>query len=160
MRLTALYAAQNGESFLVGLRTREANNPQFAFLKPFHSMFPTFEKLLDVYKRILEKPDDVVDELEALASDRGLIIKRLTHKWQWEEHLERERKRAEGVRFPTHHIALPHAACFHLNFCHSGQRRNCLFEFYLVQRFSPPKALVVNSFMTLRVVGQAKISLC
>ena len=30
---TAQYAAQNGKNFLVALREREKNNPQFEFLK-------------------------------------------------------------------------------------------------------------------------------
>jgi splicing factor 3A subunit 1 len=37
---------------LQGLATREATNPQFAFIKPTHSLFGFFTSLCDAYSHV------------------------------------------------------------------------------------------------------------
>lgn len=94
VKLTALFAAKNGKSWVSGLAQREAANYQFDFLRPQHSMYQYFTRLVDQYTDLLT--GDSVDggrpqkkrmtELEANVKDRFRI-------------LERARKRAEYVKY-------------------------------------------------------------
>lgn len=94
VKLTALFAAKNGKSWMTTLSQREAGNYQFDFLRPQHSMYQYFTRLVDQYTDLLN--GDSVDEgrpqkkrmteLEANAKNRFRI-------------LERSRKRAEYVKY-------------------------------------------------------------
>lgn len=60
--MTALFVARNGRQFLTQLMTREARNFQFDFLKPQHSNFTYFTKLVEQYTKVrlalaVEVPD-------------------------------------------------------------------------------------------------------
>jgi splicing factor 3A subunit 1 len=52
IRLTALFVARNGRQFLTQLMNREVRNFQFDFLKPQHSNFPYFIKLVEQYTKV------------------------------------------------------------------------------------------------------------
>lgn len=52
MRLTAMFVARNGRQFLTQLMNREVRNFQFDFLKPQHSNFPYFTKLVEQYTKV------------------------------------------------------------------------------------------------------------
>jgi splicing factor 3A subunit 1 len=52
MRLTAMFVARNGRQFLTQLMNREVRNYQFDFLKPQHSNFPYFTKLVEQYTKV------------------------------------------------------------------------------------------------------------
>ncbi|MCP9262087.1 splicing factor 3a, subunit 1 (SF3A1) [Dirofilaria immitis] len=54
IKLTALFVARNGRQFLTSLMNRESRNYQFDFLKPQHSNFSYFTKLVEQYTKILE----------------------------------------------------------------------------------------------------------
>ena len=54
LRLTALYAAKHGRSFLTPLSQREARNFQFDFLRPNHSLYQYFSRLIDQYTELLQ----------------------------------------------------------------------------------------------------------
>ena len=54
MRLTAQFVAKNGRSFLNQLMQREAKNFQFDFLRPQHSLFQYFTKLVDQYTKVCD----------------------------------------------------------------------------------------------------------
>ena len=54
VRLTAQFVAKNGRSFLNQLMQREAKNFQFDFLRPQHSLFQYFTKLVDQYTKVSE----------------------------------------------------------------------------------------------------------
>ena len=65
IKLTAYHVAHNGRSFLIDLATREASNFQFDFLKPSHSLYIYFGKLVDQYTRIILKSKNVVNLVES-----------------------------------------------------------------------------------------------
>ena len=54
VRLTALFVAKNGRSFLTTLSQRENRNYQFDFLRPQHSLHQFFSRLVDQYKILLQ----------------------------------------------------------------------------------------------------------
>uniref|UniRef100_A0A1I7XF47 SURP motif domain-containing protein n=1 Tax=Heterorhabditis bacteriophora TaxID=37862 RepID=A0A1I7XF47_HETBA len=53
IRITAIFVARNGRQFLTQLMTREARNFQFDFLKPQHSNFTYFTKLVEQYTKVI-----------------------------------------------------------------------------------------------------------
>ncbi len=52
MKITALFCARNGRQFMTQVMTREQRNYQFDFLKPQHSNFPYFTKLVEQYTKV------------------------------------------------------------------------------------------------------------
>ena len=54
VRLTALFVAKNGRSFMTTLSQKEARNYQFDFLRPQHSLYQFFSRLVDQYTELLQ----------------------------------------------------------------------------------------------------------
>lgn len=52
VKLTAQFVARNGRQFLTNLMNREARNYQFDFLRPQHSLFQYFTRLLEQYTKV------------------------------------------------------------------------------------------------------------
>jgi len=52
VKLTAQFVARNGRQFLTSLMNREARNYQFDFLRPQHSLFQYFTRLLEQYTKV------------------------------------------------------------------------------------------------------------
>ena len=51
VKLTAQFVARNGRSFLTQLMQKEAKNYQFDFLRPQHTLFQHFSKLVEQYNK-------------------------------------------------------------------------------------------------------------
>jgi splicing factor 3A subunit 1 len=94
VKLTALFVAKNGRSFATTLSQRESTKSQFDFLRPQHSLYQFFTRLVDQYKELLEgglvdggKPEQLrIQELDLNVKNKFHI-------------LGRAKKRAEWVRF-------------------------------------------------------------
>lgn len=52
VKLTAQFVARNGRQFLTNLMNREQRNYQFDFLRPQHSLFNYFTKLVEQYTKV------------------------------------------------------------------------------------------------------------
>jgi len=100
------------------LSQREARNYQFDFLRPNHSLFNYFSKLVEHYNKVLVTPRHIKDTLQVNASDKAKVIsyfsflfsfcfevdsffffpqllERVTERAEWTTYQETERKRAE-----------------------------------------------------------------
>ncbi|KAF2104392.1 hypothetical protein NA57DRAFT_62953 [Rhizodiscina lignyota] len=55
VHLTARLVAGNGKNYISALHQREANNFQFDFLRPQHSLHQFFSRLVDQYTELLDK---------------------------------------------------------------------------------------------------------
>ncbi|KAJ3476340.1 hypothetical protein NLI96_g11220 [Meripilus lineatus] len=64
MKLTALFTAQRGRSFLSTLSAREGRNYQFDFLRPTHSLFGYFNRLVEQYSKVLLPRKEMLDSLK------------------------------------------------------------------------------------------------
>ncbi|KAG0061597.1 Pre-mRNA splicing factor PRP21 like protein-domain-containing protein [Linnemannia elongata] len=73
IKLTAQFVARNGRQFMVSLAQREARNYQFDFLRPNHSLFSYFSKLVEQYTKILVPGPGMVEEIEARANDKYAV---------------------------------------------------------------------------------------
>ncbi|KAK4539894.1 hypothetical protein LTR36_010288 [Oleoguttula mirabilis] len=99
VRLTALFVAKNGRSWMTALSQREAGNFQFDFLRPQHSLYQFFSRLVDQYTELLT--GDSVDggrpqkkritELEANVSNRFRVLERAQKRAEWVKHQEHQK---------------------------------------------------------------------
>lgn len=65
LKLTALFTARMGRGFTSELATRESGNYQFDFLRPSHSLFGYFNRLVEQYTRILIPPQETLTQLDS-----------------------------------------------------------------------------------------------
>ena len=103
VRLTALFVAQNGRSFMTTLSQRESRNYQFDFLRPQHSLYQFFSRLVDQYKVLLQSagPESEkarqarMKDLEQNAKDRFHILGRAKQRAEWVKYQEAEKHKKE-----------------------------------------------------------------
>ena len=98
MKLTALFTARRGRNFIQALSAREARNFQFEFLRPTHSLFGYFNRLVDQYTKVLHPNKDMLEQLQLDAEPGARWRKREIAKRhaKWEKNKrEREKKRQD-----------------------------------------------------------------
>lgn len=98
MKLTALFTARRGRAFLAALSVREGRNHQFEFLRPTHSLFGYFNRLVEQYTKVLLPSKESLDRLKVAASEEGKwkILGEAKEHAQWERHRrEREQKKED-----------------------------------------------------------------
>jgi splicing factor 3A subunit 1 len=71
MNLTALFTAQRGRNFLANLSAREGRNYQFDFLRPTHSLFGYFNRLVEQYTKVLHPDKKMLERLKERSEDGG-----------------------------------------------------------------------------------------
>lgn len=64
IKLTAQFVARNGGPFRTNLMNKEQRNPLFDFLKPQHSHFTFFSKMVEQYTKILLPPKELFTKLQ------------------------------------------------------------------------------------------------
>lgn len=134
MKLTALFTARRGRAFLQALSQREARNYQFDFLKPTHSLFPHFNRLIEQYSKVLYPSKETLAELKERTKEgarwRDLEIARKRARW---EQLKREKDKkreddseAERSKSLTHVTPLnPVELCSSSCLCRDRLARLC-----------------------------------
>ena len=92
---------------MTALSQREQKNYQFDFMRPSHSLYPFFTKLVEQYTKILVPPRNLFSVLESNATDRYQILESVMRKVEYRayELEEKERARqeadAEKIAFAT-----------------------------------------------------------
>lgn len=71
MKLTALFTAQRGRSFLAALSQKEGRNYQFDFLRPASTLFGLFNRMVEQYKLILLPPNDCLEKVNEITEPEG-----------------------------------------------------------------------------------------
>lgn len=113
IKLTALFTARRGRTFLASLSAREGRNYQFDFLRPTHTLFGYFSRLVEQYTKVLLPPKETLDNLSKLATNDGKWkILEVTREYaEWERiKREREKKRQddrEAERSAWFRVAFP-----------------------------------------------------
>ncbi|KOB76764.1 putative spliceosome associated protein [Operophtera brumata] len=95
VKLTAQFVARNGRQFLTDLMKKEERNHQFDFLRPQHSLFQYFTRLLEQYTKVLLPPKELVSKLTA--EIRSGILEQAKSRAAWHSHQAR-RKAADEAR--------------------------------------------------------------
>lgn len=98
IKLTAQFVARNGRPFLTNLMNKESRNPIFDFLKPQHSHFPYFTKLVDQYTKILLPPKDLLDKMRKEIANPFSIMKNVAYRVEWER--AAQEKKLERTKWP------------------------------------------------------------
>ncbi|KAJ3319048.1 splicing factor 3a, subunit 1 [Boothiomyces sp. JEL0866] len=95
LKLTAQYVARNGASFMTDLGQREQKNFQFDFMRPSHSLYPYFTRLVDQYSRVLIPPPHIFPLLELNSTNRQQIIDRIMKRVEFEAYKFQEKARQQ-----------------------------------------------------------------
>lgn len=99
VKLTAQFVARNGRQFLTNLMSREQRNFQFDFLRPQHSLFQYFTKLLEQYTKVLIPPKDLLGKLRTESapgrSSMLQVLEQVKYRANWQRHQEAQRRREE-----------------------------------------------------------------
>ena len=77
------------------LTLREQRNFQFDFLRPQHSLFQYFTKLLEQYTKVLIPPKDLQNKLNFEADNRAHVLEQVSYRVAWLEHQEAARRKQE-----------------------------------------------------------------
>ncbi|WVO16420.1 hypothetical protein L204_104096 [Cryptococcus depauperatus] len=88
LRLTALFHARRGRSFLSSLSIKEGRNYQFDFLRPTHSLYGYYNRMVESYQKIMQPPPGVVNDLVKAVNDPEIKWKTLTeaqNRAEWEK---------------------------------------------------------------------------
>jgi splicing factor 3A subunit 1 len=97
LRLTALFHARRGRAFLSSLSVREGRNYQFDFLRPTHSLYGYYNRMVESYQKIMQPPPGQIDNLVKAASDpmgRWGILEEGKNRAEWEKY----RRRKEDIK--------------------------------------------------------------
>ncbi|XP_046904675.1 splicing factor 3A subunit 1 [Hypomesus transpacificus] len=98
VKLTAQFVARNGRQFLTQLMQKEQRNYQFDFLRPQHSLFNYFTKLVEQYTKILIPPKGLLVKLKREAENPREVMDQVRYRVEWAKFQERERKKEEEER--------------------------------------------------------------
>ncbi|GAA5963005.1 hypothetical protein JCM8115_002583 [Rhodotorula mucilaginosa] len=108
LRLTALFTARSGRKFTSDLAARESRNYQFDFLRPTHSLFGYFNRLVEQYTKILVPSKEMLERIErraggpaddplgdAAARGRREVLADAQQRVEWEKWESSRRKEEE-----------------------------------------------------------------
>jgi len=103
IKLTALFAAKNGRTFMTQLSQKEAANYQFDFLRPQHSLYQFFSRLVDQYSELLNargsdggKAEQArIVELTENVEDRFHLLGRSKQRAEWVKYQEKQKQEKE-----------------------------------------------------------------
>ncbi|KAI9769381.1 MAG: SF3a splicing factor complex subunit [Geoglossum simile] len=105
VRLTALFVAKNGQQFRTTLSQRETRNFQFDFLRPNHSLYQFFSRLVDQYTELLRASGiegsggrvekERIRELELNVNNRFHVLDRAKQRAEWAKYQEEQKLRKE-----------------------------------------------------------------
>lgn len=100
IKLTALFVARNGRQFLTALMSRESRNYQFDFLKPQHSNFTYFTKLVEQYTKVIVPAKAIVEDLKNEEGNTKKLLENVKYRVGWEKYqrLQKEKEDAEVER--------------------------------------------------------------
>jgi splicing factor 3A subunit 1 len=100
MKLTALFTAKRGRAFLQALAAREARNYQFEFLKPTHSLFGYFNRLVDQYTKVLLPSKEMMERVNERTTEgaRWRILEEARRHARWESNKRAKDKAREDEK--------------------------------------------------------------
>ncbi|XP_069789495.1 splicing factor 3A subunit 1 [Narcine bancroftii] len=98
VKLTAQFVSRNGRQFLTQLMQKEHRNYQFDFLRPQHSLFNYFTKLVEQYTKILIPPKGLLQKLKKEAENPKEVLDQVRYRVEWAKFQERERRKEEEER--------------------------------------------------------------
>lgn len=99
IKLTAQFVTRNGQKFLAALSDKQANNPQFDFLKPTHKLFSYFTSLVDSYSKTFAPKTEYINKLKKYVYNKSDI---------WEQKIEERPLREKELKLLQEEEEEPH----------------------------------------------------
>lgn len=132
VKLTALYVAKNGRGWMTQLSQREAGNFQFDFLRPQHTLYQFFSRLVDQYQDLLTgdstdggRPQKKrITSLEQNVKERFQVLDGAKKRAEWVKHQEaqkvakeeqQEKERVEYAQIDWHDFVVVETVVFDEN---------------------------------------------
>lgn len=129
VKLTALFVAKNGRGWMTQLSQREAGNFQFDFLRPQHTLYQFFSRLVDQYQELLTgdstdggRPQKKrITTLEQNVKERFQVLDRARKRAEWVKHQEaqkvakeeqQEKERVEYAQIDWHDFVVVETVVF------------------------------------------------
>jgi splicing factor 3A subunit 1 len=100
MKLTALFVAQRGRSFLAALSQKEGRNYQFDFLRPTSALFGLFNRMVEQYRLVLLPPKETLAKIDGIGGPDGKWKKlaEIRRRAKWERiQNEKDKRREEDL---------------------------------------------------------------
>ncbi|KAF7280365.1 splicing factor 3a subunit 1 [Rhynchophorus ferrugineus] len=97
VKLTAQFVARNGRTFLTQLMNREQRNIQFDFLRPQHSLFQYFTKLLEQYTKVLIPPKTMQQKLKDEVKSAQTVLDQAKYRAEWQKYQEAQKAKEEEI---------------------------------------------------------------
>ncbi|KAH1012185.1 hypothetical protein HUJ05_011385 [Dendroctonus ponderosae] len=97
VKLTAQFVARNGRAFLTQLMNREQRNFQFDFLRPQHSLFQYFTKLLEQYTKVLIPPKTMQQKLRDEVKSSQTVLEQVKYRAEYQKYQEAQKAREEEI---------------------------------------------------------------
>ncbi len=97
IKLTAQFVARNGRPFLTNLMNKEQRNALFDFLKPQHSHFNYFTRLVEQYTKILLPQKDFEAKLRKELKNPQQVMKDILYRTEWCKYQQREKAREDEL---------------------------------------------------------------
>lgn len=102
LRLTALHVARKGRSWMTNLSQKEARNFQFDFLRPQHSLYNFFQRMVDQYSLLLQtgpegqKAEQArIQDIQANIQDKFRILNKAKKRAEFFKHQEKQKQQKE-----------------------------------------------------------------
>ncbi|KAF1810131.1 Surp module [Eremomyces bilateralis CBS 781.70] len=103
VKLTALYVAKNGRGWMTQLSQKESGNYQFDFLRPQHSLYQYFSRLVDQYTELLnggvvnggKAEKGRIQQLQGNVTDRYRVLEKARRRAEWVKYQEQQRQQKE-----------------------------------------------------------------
>lgn len=97
MKLTALFTARRGRAFLANLSEKEGRNYQFDFLRPSHSLFVYFNRLVEQYTKILHPDKEALEQLKSRTEEgyRWKLLEIAKRHAKWEKYKREKDKQRQ-----------------------------------------------------------------
>ncbi|EER24406.1 Surp module family protein [Coccidioides posadasii C735 delta SOWgp] len=100
VKLTALFVAKRGKSFMTALSQRETRNYQFDFLRPQHSLYQFFTRLVDQYAELFQingadAAKARIADLEKNVKNKYHILDRAKQRAEWVKYQEQQKQKKE-----------------------------------------------------------------
>ena len=102
LRLTALHVARKGKSWMTNLSQKEARNFQFDFLRPQHSLYNFFQRMVDQYSILLQtgpegqKAEQArIREVQENIQDRFKALNKAKKRSEYVKHQEKQKQQKE-----------------------------------------------------------------
>lgn len=97
IKLTAQFVARNGGPFRTNLMNKESRNPLFDFLKPQHSHFTFFTRLVEQYSKVFLPPKDLLIHLRKELDNPFQVLADVSYRVEWQKIQLREKAKIDEM---------------------------------------------------------------